>query len=482
MSLPCNESAKTSGSPPASVWSTYTGAANVGPVEPALLEPGSKPAATTSPNAAASASGRSETIEFLLVGLGPVPGAGENYADAMTEPTTTTWPACAESPAAECRTPRQRGMSAEEGCQLCAFAGGERLFERGERRLEVGGPAGADDDCGDARLAEQPAERKRRGIAHLLQPFERSEDSVGAKVLVRLRALRHARSPRRRLAALVLPGQPAARQRAERREAEAMLGAERQHLVLRLAIEQRVRVLHPGERTGSERVAQLRAVDVAEPVGVDLAHGDELVEDARDLGDRHVVVPGVGEIHVDALGAEPAQAALQLATHARGREAAVLSLGHRAEGLRGENRVVPRAPPPSADVRLAPAAAVRVGGVEARDPRLPGRVHQGEGLVLVQPLAEERGSRADAAEVAASEDQPRVGSLHERDATRRGGSAQTVLVAAGRFRVPRRAGWVAGPRRGRRGDRGGAARRERQPRRAVRDRAPRRGDRRHRAR
>src|SRR6266542_2033395 len=50
MSLPCRLSAKTSGSPPASCWSTYTGGANVGGVAPAEPEPGSAPASVARPS------------------------------------------------------------------------------------------------------------------------------------------------------------------------------------------------------------------------------------------------------------------------------------------------------------------------------------------------------------------------------------------------------------------------------------------------
>ena len=60
--------------------------------------------------------------------------------------------------------------------------------------------------------------------------------------------------------------------------------------------------------------------------------------------------------------------------------------------------------------------------------------------------------------------------------TRRTGSAQPVLLAAGRFRLPGRTRRLAGTRRGRRGDRPRTARGERQSRRALRDRQARRGD------
>ena len=112
-----------------------------------------------------------------------------------------------------------------------------------------------------------------------------------------------------RRAAAVLAGQPAARERAERREAEPVLGAERQHLVLRLAVEQRVRVLHASERAGRERLAQLRAVDVAE-------RRRRRSSRAATSSSKAPAVSAIGtsgsqrvrEVQVDALDAEPAQA------------------------------------------------------------------------------------------------------------------------------------------------------------------------------
>ena len=58
---------------------------------------------------------------------------------------------------------------------------------------------------------------------------------------------------------------------------------------------------------------------------------------------------------------------------------------------------------PLADPPLARAAAVRVAGVEPRDPGVPGAVHDRERLVVRDPLSEERRRRADATEVPAAE-------------------------------------------------------------------------------
>ncbi len=58
---------------------------------------------------------------------------------------------------------------------------------------------------------------------------------------------------------------------------------------------------------------------------------------------------------------------------------------------------------PVADVRLAPAAPVGVGRVERRDSRLPRGVEERVRLTLGFALAEERGRRADPAEVPTAE-------------------------------------------------------------------------------
>ena len=123
-------------------------------------------------------------------------------------------------------------------------------------------------------------------------------------------------------------------------EPELVLSAERQHLVLHLAVEERVRVLHRGEGADLERLSQPRSVDVAEPVRADLPGRDELVEDAREFGGRHGGIPGVREIEVDALDAEPLEARVDLPPHARRREPAILALVHRVEGLRREAKPV----------------------------------------------------------------------------------------------------------------------------------------------
>ena len=147
------------------------------------------------------------------------------------------------------------------------------------------------------------------------------------------------------------------------------------------------------------------------------------------------------------LDAEPAQARLERAADAFRREAVVGRVAlDRVEDLGREHdplaHVRPLRREPVADPRLAAAAAVRVGRVERRDPGLPRGVHQRERLSSRLALPEERGRRADAAEVAAAEDEARDldaaaaegPGLHPRDLINVGVSATLLDVAAVRQR------------------------------------------------
>ncbi len=78
-----------------------------------------------------------------------------------------------------------------------------------------------------------------------------------------------------------------------------------------------------------ERLAELRAVDVARADRADLALLHELVERAERLRDRHVGVPVVRQVHLHAVDTEALQAALELALHPLRREAVVLAFVHR---------------------------------------------------------------------------------------------------------------------------------------------------------
>src|SRR5437588_5749215 len=321
-----------------------------------------------------------------------------------------------------CATITLRRLRIEEAGELLALPLREVKVERAPGRLEVLGPPRAHDDGGDERIREQPREREGRsvdaaGAGLLPKPFEAAVGGGVLEVAVLLRPLRHPRARRRRLAFAVLAGQPATGERAERREAEAVLRAEREDLGLGAAFEHGVRVLHPLEAAeaaagaGLECLGQPGAVDVARPDGPHLALADQLLEGLETALDRRVRVRLVRQVHVDPLDAEPGEAAVELPADPVRREAAVFARVHRVVDLRGEldplAHIGAFRAEPVADVGLAPPAAVGVRGVEGRDPEVPRGVHEREGLVARLAVAEELRRRADPAEVPAAEDDPR---------------------------------------------------------------------------
>ena len=189
---------------------------------------------------------------------------------------------------------------------------------------------------------------------------------------------------------------------------------------LRVALlEEREGVLHPLvarqplERGDLEGLGELLGGEVRSSDGTDRAVPDELVERGERLLLRDVGVEVVRQVEGHALDPQPAQARLELTPDAGCAEPVVGALGHRVEGLRHDHDAVPHVgplrPEPGADVVLAAPAAVRVRGVERRDPHVPRGVEQPKGVLARRPLAEERRCRADPAEVAAAEDDSRDG-------------------------------------------------------------------------
>ena len=85
----------------------------------------------------------------------------------------------------------------------------------------------------------------------------------------------------------------------------------------------------------------------------------------------------------------------------------ILARVHRVVRLRGQPRAVAGRADPRPDRRFAAPAAVRVRRVEPADAGVPGGVHDREGLLLRLSAPEQLRGRADPAEVAAPEDDPR---------------------------------------------------------------------------
>src|SRR5215207_1316462 len=273
------------------------------------------------------------------------------------------------------------------------------------------GAARPDDDTRDAPVGEDPCKRQRRHVdpalaRGLCEPFEPVVHRVVVEMPVRLRTQRHSRSRGRRLAASVLPGQPAALERAEDDERDAPLRTERKNLPLGFPIQQREGVLHDRHRRNGQRLLRPGPVDVAGPDRADTAGVEELGEGLDGLRDRRVWIRLVDHVRVHPLDPEPVEAPLDLPQDPVAVETAVGRIADdRMEDLRRERRPIPSVGHPPPDPGLAPPAAVRVGRIEPGEPQLPGSVHQGERLFFRLTLPEEGACRADPAEVSASEDE-----------------------------------------------------------------------------
>src|SRR4029078_2748885 len=151
------------------------------------------------------------------------------------------------------------------------------------------------------------------------------------------------RARRRCLVAPVLTRQPAAAERGEGREAEALIGAQRQHLGLGRAVEQAVARLHPLEAREAANIAdpeaarQAPGLDVAGPDVVQLARAAEVVERAEGLLERRRRIGLMAQEQVDALGPQPLEAGVDGAEERPPGEAAVVGpVAERIEGLRAE--------------------------------------------------------------------------------------------------------------------------------------------------
>ena len=220
----------------------------------------------------------------------------------------------------------------------------------------------------------------------------------------------------RRVGALApLAREPAARQRAPGHHAHAVAAAHRQHVALDPAHEQRV-----GRLLGHEALAPaplrrpLRLHDLVRREGgaaevEDLALAHQVGEGAERLVDVGVRVGAVDLVEVDVVGAQAAQAVLDLADDPAARVAAhVRVVAHRRVDLGGQHHVVAPAGQRLADDLLGLAGRVDVGGVDEVDPRVERAVDDPDRVVVVgvAPVAEHH--RAEAQGVTLTPVAPRV--------------------------------------------------------------------------
>ena len=120
----------------------------------------------------------------------------------------------------------------------------------------------------------------------------------------------------------------------------------------------------------------------------------------------------MNQIEIEPIGLQARQAFIHLPQNVLSREAAVVrSRSDTIEHLRAQKQLLSGGGAfrlqPSADIGLAAAAAVRIGGVEEIDARVVRVIHQRGRLRLVFALSEKRRRRADAPEVATAEPKAR---------------------------------------------------------------------------
>src|SRR3954454_18574929 len=153
----------------------------------------------------------------------------------------------------------------------------------------------------------------------------------------------------------------------------------------------------PMERTFAAR-REGRAADVA-----NLAGAHEVGEGAEGLVDVGVELGAVDLVEVDPVGAEAAQAVLDLGDDPAARVAELVGVvAHGPVDLGGEeDAVAPPAGQRLADDLLGLAARVDVRGVDEVDPRVERAVDDRDGLVVVgvAPGAEHHGSETERADL-----------------------------------------------------------------------------------
>ncbi len=168
--------------------------------------------------------------------------------------------------------------------------------------------------------------------------------------------------------------------------------AEGQDLVLGLAVQEVVLVLHADEagRTvghGGGGLLEHPPGEVGAAQLADLALGDQFAQRPQRVGDGRLGVGRVQLVEVDVVGAQAAQGVLEGPAHVgRARPTLVALVG--AAELGGHHHLVPPGAEGGAEVRLALGPPVDVGGVEQGDAGVERRPNDGAALLLVQAHAE----------------------------------------------------------------------------------------------
>ena len=199
----------------------------------------------------------------------------------------------------------------------------------------------------------------------------------------------------------VLTGQQAARDRVAGKDADALLGAEREHLLLDLAGERVIAGLDGVEAGQAERLAaadgphQLIGQEVRAAGVADLSLVDQAVEGAQCLVDRRRRVIVVQLVEVDVAGLQASQRRLDGGEDVLAGVAGVEGRRPgRGEALGGKDETVPFPPQPATEDFLGnppgaqiPAQGVGVRGVDEVDTAFGRPVENGDSgqLIALQP-------------------------------------------------------------------------------------------------
>ncbi len=287
---------------------------------------------------------------------------------------------------------------------------GDRVFV--DQRVELGDRGRVEHDVGGAGVLDHPvhvlgARDRHEVVALREQPRER-ELRQGAMVsrrdlakrdqqrLVSGKIFRLEARPRDGCSDVVFSdvgyvaapaGEELPRQRRERYERDAKLGAACENLLLGRARPQRVLGLHRGDRMHRVRAAQAVGADLGQADGADLALFDQARQRADAFLDRHVGIDAVQVVKVDDVGLQLAQAQLAgLSQHlgtAVARDLAGRILGDAA--LAGKHVLVASIRQVLANQALVMPATVHRRGIKETVAVVECRVEQFAGLVVVRP-------------------------------------------------------------------------------------------------
>jgi len=225
---------------------------------------------------------------------------------------------------------------------------------------------------------------------------------VGLVAVARvIHRIRHEAGRLRLLPPAILAGQQAAAERAIGDDPQAFRLIQREDLHFRLPLDQAVHRLVDGKvgqamQCGhTQRAGNLPRRPVADAQVEHLARAHEVIERPQRLFHRREGVEGVTEVDIDAVGAEPPQAALDRLLDVPPREAPlVVARTHREADLCRDDQLVALAGHQMAQDFFRAALLVDVRAVKEVDARVPAAPVHGRGGFLIRVAAERHRAEA----------------------------------------------------------------------------------------